>query len=133
MGMLLAFAPFLAFAVIDRLAGPSEGLVAGAVVAAGLLAIVLASMALGRPFTPQYAREQVPPEHWDSPEFLRTNAIITAVRALAFAVMVAAERALLALPGMPRGAGIAAIVLALVGAIRFTRWYPDRMSARAGR
>lgn len=115
MGMLLAFAPFLAFAVIDRLAGPSEGLVAGAVVAAGLLAIVLASMALGRPFTLQYAREQVPPEHWDSPEFLRTNAIIAAVRALAFAVMVAAELALLALPGMPRGAGIAAIVLAWSG------------------
>ena len=37
MGILLAFAPFIAFALIDRLAGPTEGLVAGAVVSAGLL------------------------------------------------------------------------------------------------
>jgi hypothetical protein len=32
MGILLAFAPFVAFAVIDRLAGPTEGLVSAAVV-----------------------------------------------------------------------------------------------------
>ena len=37
MAILLAFAPFIAFAVIDRLAGPTEGLVAGAVVSTGLL------------------------------------------------------------------------------------------------
>src|ERR687883_108924 len=37
MGILLAFAPFIAFALVDRLAGPTEGLVAGAVVSAGVL------------------------------------------------------------------------------------------------
>jgi hypothetical protein len=182
MGILLAFAPFIAFALIDRLAGPTEGLVAGAVVSAGLLLrdlvggrtakvleigtailfgslalyallgrpawsvigvrlavdaglllIVLASMVLGRPFTLQYAREQVASEHWDAPEFIRTNYVITAVWALAFAVMVAAELALLTLPGVPRGIGIAAIVLALVGAVKFTGWYPDRVKVRTAR
>jgi hypothetical protein len=37
LGILLAFAPFLAFALIDRLSGPTEGLIAGAVVSAALL------------------------------------------------------------------------------------------------
>src|SRR3712207_3880598 len=37
MGILLAFAPFIAFALVDRLAGPTEGLIAGAAVSAALL------------------------------------------------------------------------------------------------
>ena len=178
MGMLLAFAPFIAFAVVERLASPTEGLVAGALVAtclllrdlirgktakvlevgtailfaglalyalltrpawsvigvrlvvdAGLLLIVLASMALRRPFTLQYAREQVAPELWDSLAFVRTNYVITAAWGLAFAVMVVAELALLTVPSMPPRLGIAAIILALVGAVKFTDWYPDRVKA----
>jgi hypothetical protein len=178
MNILLAFAPFIAFALIDRLVGSTEGLIVGALVAAallardwmtpgrtpklleigtvllfggltlyamlegptwsvigvrlcvdgGLLLIVLVSMALGRPFTLQYAREQVAPEFWDSPEFLRTNYVITAVWALAFLVMVIAEFALLYVPNLPRRVGIIAIILALVGAVKFTGWYPERMS-----
>jgi hypothetical protein len=180
MGILLAFTPFIAFAAVDRLAGSTEGLVAGAIVSvglllrdwitpgkhpkllelgtvllfgglalyailggptwsvigvrlcvdAGLLLIVLVSMAVGRPFTLQYAREQVPAEFWNSPEFIRTNYVITAVWALAFAVMVVAELALLTVPGMPPRIGIAAIVLALIGAVKFTGWYPERVKAR---
>jgi hypothetical protein len=79
----------------------------------------------------QYAREQVPAEFWNSPEFIRTNYVITAVWALAFAVMVVAELALLTVPGMPPRIGIAAIVLALIGAVKFTGWYPERVKARA--
>ncbi|HYZ64575.1 MAG TPA: hypothetical protein VE650_19150, partial [Acetobacteraceae bacterium] len=162
MGILLAFAPFIVFAVLDRIIGPTEALAAGAAVSAalvlrdlaarrglkvleagtlvlfaglalytwlsganwsvigvrlcvdaGLLLIVLASMAAGRPFTLQYARQQVAPQFWDRPEFIRTNYVITAGWALAFAVMVCAELALLYLPGLPPRAGIIAIVVAL--------------------
>lgn len=169
LGILLAFAPFLAFALIDRLSGPTEGLIAGAVVSAalllrdliqgrtakvleigtailfgglalyallgrpswsvvgvrvvvdaGLLLIVLASLVMRRPFTLQYARERVAPELWGEPEFVRTNYVITAVWALAFAVMVVAELVLLYVPDVPPRAGIVAIVLALVGAVKFT-------------
>ena len=67
----------------------------------GLFLIVLTSLAVGRPFTLQYAREQVAPEFWTSPAFVRTNYIITAVWALAFLVMVTAELALLYIPGLP--------------------------------
>ncbi len=179
MGMILAFAPFLAFALIDRLMGSNAGLVAGAIVAAilvlrdrlspgrspkileigtlllfvalalyavlfnpvwsviavrlcvdcGLLLIVLASMAARRPFTLQYAREQVAPEFWENPIFLRTNYVITAAWAAAFAVMVVAELALLYVPTLPPRAGIIAIVLAILAAVKFTGWYPERVRA----
>jgi hypothetical protein len=177
MGILLAFAPFIFFAVMERLASPAAGLVTGAVVSlvllvrdwvtagrtpkileigaallfcglalyavfgtiglsvigvrlcvdVGLLLIVLVSMAAGRPFTLQYAREQVAPEFWSSPSFVRTNYIITGVWEMAFAVMVIAEMALLYVPALPRPAGVIAIILALVGAVKFTGWYPEHV------
>jgi len=177
MGILLAFAPFIVFAVVDRFAGAATALVAGALVSAalllrdwltpgrapkileigtallfgglalyallarptwsvigvrlcvdtGLLLIVLASLAAGRPFTLQYAREQVAPEFWDRPSFIRTNYVITAAWALAFGVMVLAELALLYVPDLPRRAGIVVVVLALVGAVKFTGWYPGHV------
>jgi hypothetical protein len=175
-GILLAFAPFLVFALVDRVVGSVEGLVAGAIVALGLLvrdwmtpgrtpkileigtallfgglalyallgkptwsviavrlcvdsglfAIVLVSMIVRRPFTLQYARESVPEALWSTPEFLRTNYVITAAWALAFAVMVAAEFCLLYVPDFPHRAGIIAIVAALIAAVKFTGWYPAR-------
>jgi hypothetical protein len=175
MGILLAFAPFISFAIIDRVAGPLAGLSAGAIVAfillardglvagrsvkildigtallfaglvlysllakpiwsviavrlcvdSGLLLIVLVSLAVGRPFTMQYAREQVKPEFWSSSQFRRTNYLITGVWALAFAVMVATELILLYAPGLPPRIGIIVIILALVGAVKFTGWYPE--------
>lgn len=177
MGILLAFAPFIVFAVVDRLVGSTQGLIAAALVSiallvrdlvtpgrslkilelgttllfgglalyalfggavgsvigvrlcvdAGLLVIVLLSMALRRPFTLQYAREQVDPALWDTREFIRTNYIITTVWAFAFAVMAVAEAALLFVPAMPQRAGIITIILALVGAMKFTGWYPERL------
>lgn len=45
---------------------------------------------------------------------------------LASAVMVAADLVMLYLPEVPQRAGIVATILALVGAVKFTSWYPDR-------
>ena len=181
MGILLAFAPFIIFALVDRLLGPTLGLAVGALVAAVLLArdwmtpgrtpkileigttllfgglalygalgrpewsilevrlrvdaglfmIVLVSMMVRRPFTLQYAREQVPSEFWGQPEFIRVNTVITAVWAAAFAVMVIADFALLFDPKLPPLVGITATIVALVGAIKFTAWYPDRARAKS--
>jgi hypothetical protein len=177
--MLLAFAPFIAFAAADRLVGSIEGLLAGFTVSAalllrdwissnrspkllelgtaalfgaltlytflshatwsimgvrlavdtGLLLIVLTSIAIRQPFTLQYAREQVPQALWSSREFLRTNDVISAVWALAFAVLIAADVVLLTMPDLPPRFGIIATVLALVGAFKFTGWYPNRQVA----
>lgn len=180
MSILLAFAPFIAFALVDRFVGSLPGLVAGAATAAlliaretlvlrrspkileigtlllfgglavyaasaapdwsilgvrlrvdvGLLAIVLASLAIGRPFTLQYAREQVGREHWDGVAFRRTNFVISAAWALAFAAIVAADIVMLTMPDVPVRAGVAVTILALAGAAKFTGWYPARAAAR---
>jgi hypothetical protein len=182
MGMLLAFAPFIAFAVVDRLVDGAAGLLAGAAVSAamlvrdwvtpnrtpklleigtavlfgglalyavvggpewsiagvrlrvdaGLLAIVLASMAVRRPFTLQYAREQVAPAFWDSAVFARTNYVITGAWAVAFAVLVGADLMLVYLPDVPARVAVIMTILALVGAIKFTGWYPQRAQAAGG-
>jgi hypothetical protein len=51
---------------------------------ATLTAIAWGSLLAGAPFTIQYAREQVAPEFWHSPLFIRTNQHITAVWGLDF-------------------------------------------------
>jgi hypothetical protein len=91
----------------------------------GLLAIVVVSLGIGRPFTLQYARERVPAQFWTSPVFLTTNRIITAIWAGAFAVLVAADAAAEYVPAVPIWADVGASVGALLAAIWFTRWYPD--------
>ncbi len=90
------------------------------VVDAGLLVVVLASLAAGRPFTLQYARETTPPEVWASPDFGRINRAVTLAWAAAFAVLVLADAAMVFVPDIPRRIDILATVLALVGAYRFT-------------
>jgi hypothetical protein len=180
MAILLAFAPFFVFIVVERLIGVTEGLAAATVtsaglllrdalsrnktikvlevgtfllfggltaytaivktawsipavrlwVDAGLLVIVLISLAVRQPFTLQYAREQVPRELWDKPEFVRTNYIITAVWAVAFALMVAADLMMLFVPTLPTLVAIVVTVAALWGAARFTSWYPERVRAK---
>jgi hypothetical protein len=96
----------------------------------GLLAIVLVSLAIDRPFTLQYARERVPQALWASPVFLRTNRIITAVWGLAFAVLVAADATAEYLPAVPLWIEVAASVGAFLGAVWFTRVYPDAVRRR---
>ena len=178
MGILLAFAPFIAFALVERALGSFPGLLAGALVSVvllarelaarrmpkiieigsallfgslalyagltgtefsvmagrlvvdgGLLLVMLVSLAIGVPFTLQYAREQVPSEFWDAPAFRRTNVVVTSVWALAMAVVTAADALLLLRPDLPRQIGVLAIVAAFVGAVKFTGWYPERAKA----
>jgi hypothetical protein len=183
MSILLAFVPFLVFALAGRLVGATGGLMAGSAasiallvraalspgravkvlelgttllfcglslrmvlsrptwsivgirlrVDIGLLLVVLVSMAIRRPFTMQYAREQVPREYWHGAEFVRVNYIMTTVWSLAFAVMVMADLLLLRVSGLSSGIGITATVLALVGAAQFTRWYPSQRRVSVAR
>lgn len=96
----------------------------------GLLIIVLVSIAIRRPFTLQYAREETPPDLWQRPEFIRANYLITAVWAAAFLVMTLADVVMVYLPGVPHYVGIVATLVAIVAAVRFTLWYPRRARAR---
>jgi hypothetical protein len=93
---------------------------------AGLLLIVLASIALRQPFTMQYARERIAAERWHAPAFLRVNDVITSAWAAAFAAMVAADLLMAYVPTVPRWIGVAITVAALGAAVRFTGWYARR-------
>ncbi|GAB5097471.1 hypothetical protein YK56LOC_33960 [Caballeronia sp. HLA56] len=122
------FILFAGLTLIALLPGATEWSIAAVRlrVDTGLLLIVLASIAMRRPFTLQYAREEVSSDLWESPAFMRTNYVITAAWAAAFAIMVIADVALTYLPALPRSVSIVATVLALVGAVKFTGWYPER-------
>jgi hypothetical protein len=103
------------------------------VVDCGLLLIALASMAIRNPFTLQYAREQTPREFWDTPVFIRTNYIITAVWTLAFAATTAADAAAIFDKRFPLALDIAVGLAALALAVIFTARYPIYVRARAQR
>lgn len=96
----------------------------------GLLAIALTSLAIGRPFTLQYARERVPEAIWRLPVFFTTNRLITAVWASAFAVLAAADAAAEYLPAIPLWIDVLASVAAFVAAVWFSRRYPDVVRRR---
>jgi intracellular septation protein A len=93
----------------------------------GLLVIVLGSIIARRPFTLQFAREQVSQEYWANPQFIATNYKISGAWGLAFAVLVLADIVMAYYPAIPLWVGIIVTILALGGAIWFTRWYPDRV------
>jgi hypothetical protein len=100
---------------------------------AGLFLIVLVSMAIGQPFTLQYARERVPQELWHRPGFVRTNFVITAVWAAAFAAMTLSDLAWFMIPTLSPRIIIIVTVLALLCAAKFTGWYPGHMRAASQR
>jgi hypothetical protein len=102
------------------------------VVDGGLLAMVLVSLAIGRPFTLQYARERVPKAFWSSPVFFATNRVITAVWAAAFAGLVVADAAAEYILAVPRWLDVATSIAVFAGAVWFTRWYPDVVRRRFG-
>lgn len=116
--------------MVDRLwrvlDGPLAGLVPWIVLAVG-------SMLAGVPFTIQYAREQVAEEYWQTPLFVRVNYVITGAWALAFLVAAVAgfygDTVLRESDNVWTGWVIQ--TAAMVGAIRFTGWYPDFARAKA--
>lgn len=98
-----------------------------------LTLIAFGSMAVGIPFTIQYAREKVDPAFWKTPAFLRTNYIITGVWGLAFLVAAIAGAYGDLVLRNPNNiwTGWIIQILAIVAALRFTAWYPEVARARA--
>jgi hypothetical protein len=88
---------------------------------------VVISLAIGRPFTIQYAREQVAEQFWNTPQFMAVNRAISSAWGAAFAVMVLADIAAEFVPAIPLWIDIAASIAAFASAVAFTRWYPARV------
>jgi hypothetical protein len=97
----------------------------------GLLAIALISLAIDRPFTLQYAREQVPEQFWGLPLFLRTNRIVTGIWAATFAILVAADAAAEYVALIPIWVDVVVSIAVFVGAVVFSRRYPQTVRRRA--
>ena len=83
--------------------------------------IALVSLVIGKPFTLQYAYEQVDPKFWDTERFYTTNRTISRVWCVAFAVNTVLSYLYVKHPYM---VDWIIHILILVGAIKFTAWYP---------
>lgn len=95
-----------------------------------LTLVAFGTLAVGRPFTEYYARQQVPRMFWGSPLFRRVNRVITAVWGGAFLVTALSDLAVLA--GGPSWLFNWLLPLgAIVGAVVFTNRYPDSVRPAA--
>ncbi|HST38642.1 MAG TPA: hypothetical protein VLK58_04000 [Conexibacter sp.] len=101
-------------------------------ISSGALALVVLGSLAFVPFTEQYAREQAPREVWESPLFKQVNRMLTLVWGVVFAIS-----AVLGVIAQQVDSGtdwlnwIFPIAL-IVGAFKFTAWYPDQARAAAG-
>lgn len=85
------------------------------------------TVALGRPFTLDYAREHVDPSLWDDPGFLRTNMLITSAWGAVFtanALLAVGKKEHFAMGEL--GYELLSYIL-LVGAAFFSTWYPKQV------
>jgi magnesium-transporting ATPase (P-type) len=126
---------FAALALVAALASPSTqhwlGLWSAELCNVIIAAIAGLSLAVGKPFTLQYAREQTERKYWHSALFLRINYVITAVWSAAFlliAIVGYIGDGPLHQPDNIWTAWIIQIAL-IVLAIKFTGWYPDHATA----
>ena len=124
-GALTIAGLFLDRSQLDWLEDYSQAISSGA-----LAIMVLGSLAFV-PFTEQYAREQAPKEVWGTPTFKRINRVLTLVWGLVFAAS-----AVLGVIAEQVDTGknwlnwIIPIAL-IVGAFKFTSWYPDQVRSAA--
>lgn len=103
------------------------------VLANGALALgAWITLAIGRPFTLEYARAHTDPAKWNDATFIRVNVLLTSVWAAVFTANTVLAWALLGRL-LPEWVCHSASYAALVGAAAFTSWYPGRVRARARR
>ncbi len=98
----------------------------------GLLAVVIVSLVLHEPFTLQYAREQVAPDRWLAPSFLRANYVVTGVWTAALLVMTLADAAALLVPAISVTDAAVAGLVALALALAFSLRYPAYLRGEGG-
>lgn len=95
-----------------------------------LILIAWGSLIIRCPFTIQYAKEQVAPEKWQHPLFIRINMILTAVWGCMFLIGLALHIVRFYFP--TESSSLAEIISYFPGifAIWFTSWFPSWYRAR---
>jgi len=99
---------------------------------AGMLLVILASIAIRRPFTLQYALDEVDAETAKLPGFIRANYIISWVWAASMVAMMIGNVALIYVPGLPIWSSLLVAFAARNSAVYFTKWYPEHRKAKYG-
>ena len=92
---------------------------------AGVLAISLASLIIGKPFVRQYALEEVDAETAKLPGFKKATYIITWAWIGAFILMISGNVLTIYVPGLPLWSGLSIAFAARNSAAFFTTWYPQ--------
>ncbi len=101
-----------------------------AISSAALGLIVVLSIAVGHPFTEQYARADTPPEVWNTPVFRRMMLVMSGIWAVIFGIM--AILGLIAETGVS-GSGSSDIlnwyipIALIVVGLKFNEWYPRQV------
>ncbi|GAB6035509.1 hypothetical protein JCM15519_00680 [Fundidesulfovibrio butyratiphilus] len=88
-----------------------------------LLAMTLVTMALGRPFTGDYAKQHVAPRFWDTPEFRHSCQVTTGVWAVVFGANTTLNVLKLVLPHVSGGVFELLEVCCLVAGVFYTTRY----------
>ncbi|MHC1752650.1 hypothetical protein [Humidesulfovibrio sp.] len=102
------------------------------VLANGALAVgAWGTLAVGRPFTLEYAREHTDPSRWNDPLFVRTNVIITSVWAVAFSIGAGLAWLKTQPTGQPEWVLEVTNYAFMLSAVIFTNAYPVRVKRRA--
>ena len=127
---------FAAMTIAGIIASPQDGewldRWANTISSGALGVLVLATLPF-RPFTEDYAREQTPPEIWNTPEFHRTNQVITLVWGGVFVgTAILGAIAASSSPSSDWTNWILPIAL-IIGGFKFTERYPQVVRERVRR
>ncbi|MGQ3890184.1 hypothetical protein ACQUW5_14295 [Legionella sp. CNM-1927-20] len=98
-----------------------------------LALIVWFSLVINKPFTLQYAREQISAEYWQSPLFIRINQIITIAWGICFLILVLVNALPLFSVVLSDWLYVILSVLPLLLAVWFTSVFPDWYKERQHR
>jgi hypothetical protein len=90
-----------------------------------LTAIVWISLLINKPFTLQYAREQVDPKRWNSPRFIRINQLMTMVWGVIFLFNMGVNIIRLYHPENNHWFYVIILNLTVILGFVFNEWFPN--------
>jgi hypothetical protein len=129
-GSVVVFAAIgLYLTLVDATLGTSAVKIA---VDVGIFLISLLSIVIRRPFTLQYALEEVDAETAKLPGFIRASYIITWAWTGAMLLMMIGNVATVYVPNLPLWSGILVAFAARNSAVYFTKWYPQYLQGKYG-
>jgi len=102
------------------------------VLANGALALgTWITLAMGMPFTLEYARDHTDPSRWSDPLFIRTNYFMTSVWGVAFSIGTTLAWLKTLPTGQPEWLIETANYTVLVSCVAFSSWYPEVVKRKA--